>query len=119
MNSEMERYKRYRAKCANRAASKKDPEAFSPDEILLQLPSSSSQQPPVSRPVSLLSQDSASTAKSGKEEDFQEIEAWMRENEGNEDLMREFEQEAVGDGATSQEFDKFLRKRSEAALTPK
>ena len=26
MNSEMERYKRYRAKCANRAASKKDPE---------------------------------------------------------------------------------------------
>ena len=88
MNSEMERYKRYRAKCANRAATKKDPEvvkkelssstilflfhqAFSPDEILLQLPSSSSQQPPVSRPVSLLSQDSASTAKSGKEEDFQ------------------------------------------------
>ena len=43
----------------------------------------------------------------------------MRENEGNEDLMREFEQEALGDGATSQEFDKFLRKRSEAALTPK
>ena len=91
MNSEMERYKRYRAKCANRAASKKDPEvfkkefgifnktqyfiffhqAFSPDEVLLQLPSSSSQQPSVSRPVSLLSQDSASTAKSGKEEDFQ------------------------------------------------
>ena len=28
MNSEMERYKRYRAKCANRAASKKDPEVF-------------------------------------------------------------------------------------------
>ena len=50
---------------------------------------------------------------------FEEIEAWMRENEGNEDLMREFEQEALGDGATSQEFDKFLRKRSEAALTPK
>ena len=50
---------------------------------------------------------------------FEEIEAWMRENEGNEDLMREFEQEATGDGATSQEFDKFLRKRSEAALTPK
>ena len=43
----------------------------------------------------------------------------MRENEGNEDLMREFEQEAFGDGATSQEFDKFLRKRSEAALYPK
>jgi len=120
MNSEMERYKRYRAKCANsnRAASKKDPEAFSPDEVLLQLPSSSSQPAgAVSRPVSLLSQDSG--AKSGKEEDFQEIEAWMRENEGNEDLMREFEQEASGDGATSQEFDKFLRKRSEAALTPR
>ena len=28
MNSEIERYKRYRAKCANRAASKKDPEVF-------------------------------------------------------------------------------------------
>jgi len=122
MNSEMERYKRYRAKCANRANSKKDPEAFSPDEVLLQLPASASCSQPacgVSRPVSLLSQDSASAAKSGKEEDFQEIEAWMRENEGNEDLMREFEQEASGDGATSQEFDKFLRKRSEAALTPK
>ena len=39
----------------------------------------------------------------------------MKENEGNEELMREFEQEALGDGATSQEFDKFLRKRSEAA----
>lgn len=119
MNSEMERYKRYRAKCANRAASKKDPEAFSPDEVLLQIPASSSSQPPgpESRPISLVSQDSASAVKSGKEEDFQEIEAWMKENEGNEELMREFEQEALGDGATSQEFDKFLRKRSEAAQT--
>ena len=41
----------------------------------------------------------------------------MKENEGNEELMREFEQEALGDRATSQEFDKFLRKRSEAAQT--
>ena len=46
---------------------------------------------------------------------WQEIEAWMKENEGNEELMKEFEQEAL-DGATSVEFDSFLRKRSEAAL---
>ena len=39
----------------------------------------------------------------------------MKENEGNEELMKEFEQEAL-DGATSVEFDSFLRKRSEAAL---
>ena len=91
MNSEMVRYQRYRAKCANRTA-KKDPEvsiiiiissvsrslkqsqhltfplqAFSPDEVLLSVPSL-----PQSRPVSLVSQDSASsTVKAAKETDFQ------------------------------------------------
>ena len=42
---------------------------------------------------------------------MQEIEEWMKENEGNEELMREFEQE----GATSEEFDSFLRRRAEEA----
>ena len=46
---------------------------------------------------------------------MQEIEEWMKENEGNEELMREFEQEAATEGATSQEFDSFLRRRAEAA----
>ena len=45
---------------------------------------------------------------------FQEIEAWMKENEGNEELMREFEQESFTEGATTEEFDSFLRKRAEA-----
>ena len=45
---------------------------------------------------------------------LQEIEAWMKENEGNEELMREFEQENLSDGATSEEFDSFLRRRAEA-----
>ena len=45
----------------------------------------------------------------------QEIEAWMKENEGNESLLREFEEENTGEEATSQEFDSFLRKRAEAA----
>ena len=45
----------------------------------------------------------------------QEIEAWMKENEGNETLLREFEEELSGEEATSQEFDSFLRKRAEAA----
>ena len=44
----------------------------------------------------------------------QEIEAWMKENEGNETLLREFEEETTGEEATSQEFDTFLRKRAEA-----
>ena len=39
----------------------------------------------------------------------------MKENEGNEELMREFEQESLGDGATSHEFDSFLRRRAEEA----
>ena len=90
MNSEMVRYQRYRAKCANRTA-KRDPEvrvitssnvsmslkqlqhltfpgqAFSPDEVLLSVPSL-----PQSRPVSQVSQDSASsTVKAAKETDFQ------------------------------------------------
>jgi len=109
MNSEMARHQRYLAKCANVTKShKKDHEAFSPDEILLQVPSSAS------RPISQVSQDSARSVKSSKETDFQEIEAWMKENEGNEELMREFEQENLSDGATSEEFDSFLRRRAEA-----
>jgi len=107
INSEMARYQRYKAKRANRA--KKDPEAFSPDEVLLQVPSSST----ASRPISQVSQDSSGTVKS-KETDFQEIEAWMKENEGNEELMKEFEQESFTEGATTEEFDSFLRKRAEA-----
>ena len=43
----------------------------------------------------------------------------MKENEGNEELMRQFEQEAAADGeageATTEEFDSFLRRRAEAA----
>ena len=46
---------------------------------------------------------------------MQEIEEWMKENEGNEELMREFEQEAATEAATSEEFDSFLRRRAEAA----
>ena len=38
----------------------------------------------------------------------------MKENEGNEELMREFEQESFTEGATTEEFDSFLRKRAEA-----
>ena len=38
----------------------------------------------------------------------------MKENEGNETLLREFEEETTGEEATSQEFDTFLRKRAEA-----
>jgi len=107
MNSEMARHQRYLAKRANITKSqKKDHEAFSPDEILLQVPSS--------RPISQVSQDSSRSVKSSKETDFQEIEAWMKENEGNEELMREFEQENVVDGATSEEFDTFLRRRAES-----
>jgi len=107
MNSEMARHQRYLAKRANITKSqKKDHEAFSPDEILLQVPSS--------RPISQVSQDSSRSVKSSKETDFQEIEAWMKENEGNEELMREFEQENFVDGATSEEFDTFLRRRAES-----
>ena len=39
----------------------------------------------------------------------------MKENEGNESLLREFEEENTREEATSQEFDSFLRKRAEAA----
>ena len=39
----------------------------------------------------------------------------MKENEGNETLLREFEEEVSGEEATSQEFDSFLRKSAEAA----
>ena len=40
----------------------------------------------------------------------------MKENEGNEELMKEFEREAAAtEGATSEEFDSFLRRRAEAA----
>ena len=38
----------------------------------------------------------------------------MKENEGNETLLREFEEETTGEEAMSQEFDTFLRKRAEA-----
>ena len=60
INNEMIRYERYLSKC-KKLGHGKDPEAFSPDEVPLQLPATS-------RPVS---QDSTQTVKTGQEEDFQ------------------------------------------------
>ena len=83
INNEMLRYERYLSKCQKLGHGKKDPEvinsvrcgdsyrsshqAFSPDEVLLQLPPTSSTS---SRPVS---QGSTQSVKTGKEEDFQVI----------------------------------------------
>eukprot|EP00090_Calanus_glacialis_P006459 TRINITY_DN15029_c0_g1_i1.p1 TRINITY_DN15029_c0_g1~~TRINITY_DN15029_c0_g1_i1.p1 ORF type:complete len:425 (+),score=129.60 TRINITY_DN15029_c0_g1_i1:53-1327(+) len=104
MNNELLRFERYMNNCGEKSKVK-DPEALSPDEILLQVPQAAS------RPISQVSEGSASLVKESKETDFEEIEAWMKEHEGDEDFMRE---EINGEDAISDEFNKFLEKRVEA-----
>jgi len=104
MNNELLRFERYMNNCGEKSKVK-DPEALSPDEILLQVPQATS------RPVSQVSEGSASLVKESKETDFEEIEAWMKEHEGDEEFMRE---EINGEDAISDEFNKFLEKRVEA-----
>jgi len=128
--SEMVRFQRYENKRRNKEAettktttiSEAESEEFTAGEVLLQLPSAAGGASSSSRPVSQVSNtsvNSSSTVKQQKDSDFQEIEEWMKENEGNEELMRQFEQEAAADGeageATTEEFDSFLRRRAEAA----
>jgi len=57
-----------------------------------------------------VSEGSSALVKESKETDFEEIEAWMKEHEG-EDLMPE---EVNGEDAISDEFNRFLEKRVEA-----
>jgi len=103
MNNELLRFERYMNNCGEKSK-RKDPEALSPDEVLLKVPQAAS------RPVSQVSEGSTSLVKESKETDFEEIEAWMKEHEG-EDLLPE---ELNGEDATSDEFNRFLEKRVEA-----
>jgi len=102
MNNELLRFERYMNNCGEKSKVK-DPEALSPDEVLLKVPQAS-------RPVSQVSEGSTALVKESKETDFEEIEAWMKEHEG-EDLLPE---ELNGEDATSDEFNRFLEKRVEA-----
>jgi len=61
--------------------------------------------------VSQVSEGSTVLVKESKETDFEEIEAWMKEHEGEEDLLPE---ETNGEDAITDEFNKFLEKRVEA-----
>jgi len=103
MNNEILRFERYMNNCGEKSKVK-DPEALSPDEILLQVPQAS-------RPVSQVSEGSTVLVKESKETDFEEIEAWMKEHEGEEGLLPE---ETNGEDAITDEFNRFLEKRVEA-----
>eukprot|EP00092_Neocalanus_flemingeri_P023902 GFUD01025928.1.p1 GENE.GFUD01025928.1~~GFUD01025928.1.p1 ORF type:complete len:441 (+),score=134.66 GFUD01025928.1:83-1405(+) len=107
MNNELLRFERYMNNCGEKSKVK-DPEALTPDEILLQIPQAQS------RPISQVSDDSTSLVKASKETDFEEIEAWMKEHEGEECLMGGVEENTNGEDVTSDEFNNFLKKRVEA-----
>jgi len=106
MNNQLLRFERYMNNCGEKSKSK-DMEVLKPNEVLMQVPEAQS------RPISQIS-EGTEAVKESKETDFEEIEAWMKENEGDEELMRSFAEEQSSEGAITEEFNKFLEKRVEA-----
>jgi len=121
MNNQLLRFERYKNNMKPQRQ-EKDPDAFSPDEVLLQLPSKPvNKKEGSSRPVS---GDPSSIVKTGNEIDFEEMEAWMKEHEGEMatlESVEDVDSSAVGqtEENISDELNKFLLKRVESVKLDK